>query len=510
MEAPYFELQGISKYFARVVANKDISFAVRRGEVLALLGENGAGKSTVMKILYGLYRADEGRIFKDGQEQKIHSPKDAMALGIAMIQQHFSLVSAHSVVENIILGNVHGVVDYKKARAAVQRLAEENGFDIPVDAKVAELDVGLQQKVEILKALYQNAGLLIMDEPTAVLTPQEADKLMGFIRDYAKRGGAVILITHKLKEVMAAADRIVVMRAGRLCGDLPAAETDEAQLSRLMVGEDLEIPQKDENAPVLEKAKPRLQVEGLCLQNPKEPPLVDALSFSIAAGEVFGIAGVSGNGQEELCELIWGARKPTAGSIRLDGEDISALDIRGRIAKGIGYVPVDRYRDAMVMEMSLAENMMLKASYGGVWASHGILRQKALHKATEEAIEAYNVKAPGPDVPARSLSGGNQQKVVLAREVQSGGSLLILNQPTRGLDLGAINNIHTTILRQRAEGKSVLLVSTELSEIFKLCDRIAVMYKGAFMGIYQPGQLSTESIGLLMAGYKPQGEEALV
>ncbi|MEG0779464.1 MAG: ABC transporter ATP-binding protein [Oscillospiraceae bacterium] len=506
METPFFELRGISKYFARVIANQEVSFSVNRGEVLALLGENGAGKSTVMKVLYGLYRADEGQIFMDGKEQKITSPKAAMALGISMIQQHFSLVPAHSVIENIILGNVHGVVDYAKCRESVQALADSYGFDIPVDAKVSQLDVGLQQKVEILKALYLNANLLIMDEPTAVLTPQEADKLMTFIREYAARGNAVILITHKLKEVMAAADRIVVMRGGRVCGDLAAAGTDEAELSRLMIGEELVSPRRKPARDI--SPVPRLQVQNISLQRQGEPPLLHDLSFTIAAGEIFGVAGVSGNGQEELCEIVWGAQAPDSGTISLDGQDITALPIRQRIGRGIGYVPVDRYRDAMVMDMTLAENMMLKSSYDKGWTTHGFLNQKKLHAITNGAIADYNVKTTGPDAQAKSLSGGNQQKVVLAREVSHGDSLLILNQPTRGLDLGAINNIHSAVLKEREAGKSVLLISTELSEIFQLCDRIAVMYKGGFMGIYSPEELNTEKIGLLMAGCHPTGEEA--
>ncbi|MEG0897568.1 MAG: ABC transporter ATP-binding protein, partial [Ruthenibacterium sp.] len=445
MKTPFFELRGITKYFARVIANKDVSFSVNRGEVLALLGENGAGKSTIMKILYGLYHADEGEILMDGHVQKINSPKDAMALGISMIQQHFSLVPAHSVIENIILGNVHGIVDYTKCRASVQALADSYGFDIPVDAKVSQLDVGLQQKVEILKALYLNANLLIMDEPTAVLTPQEAGKLMAFIREYAARGNAVILITHKLKEVMEAADRIVVMRAGCVCGDLAAASTNETELSRLMIGEDLVAPLREAAQNI--STIPRLQVQNISLQRKGETPLLHNLSFSIAEGEIFGVAGVSGNGQEELCEVVWGAQAPSDGNIFLNGQNITALNIRERIARGIGYVPVDRYRDAMVMEMTLAENMMLKSSYDKSWVTHGFLNRKKLDDITNTAIADYNVKTTGPDAQAKSLSGGNQQKIVLAREVSQGDSLLILNQPTRGLDLGAINNIHSTVLK---------------------------------------------------------------
>lgn len=507
MQVPFFEIQGVSKYFAKVIANKDISFSIQKGEVLALLGENGAGKSTIMKILYGLYRADEGKILMDGKEVKITCPKDAMKLGISMIQQHFSLVPAHTVTENIILGNVKGRIDHKKCHEDMKKLADTYGFDVPVDAKVSELDVGVQQKVEILKALYLNARLLIMDEPTAVLTPQESETLMQFVKSYTEKGNSVVFITHKLKEVMEVADRIIVMRNGRVSGNLKKEDTNETELSRLMIGKDLVQPEKD-SGPMGDKAKVRLKVEGLTIEKKGEAPLLRDISFDIREGEIFGIAGVSGNGQEELCEAITGSLKPTAGHISLNGEDITGLTVRERIGKGIGYVPVDRHRDGMVMPMTVAENMMLKESFGSKWANHGFIDKKKLNACTQKAIEDYQIKAPGPDARAGGLSGGNQQKVILAREVSVGSELLILNQPTRGLDLGAINNIHTVVLEERKAGKSILLVSTELSEIFEMCDRIAVMYKGTFMGIYRSEELNTEKIGLLMAGYAQEKEAA--
>lgn len=505
MGVPFFEIQGVSKYFARVVANKDISFSIGKGEVLALLGENGAGKSTIMKILYGLYRADEGKILMNGKEVKITCPKDAMGLGISMIQQHFSLVPAHTVTENIILGNVKGRIDYKKCQEDVKRLADTYGFEIPVNAKVADLDVGVQQKVEILKALYLDANLLIMDEPTAVLTPQESDILMEFVKSYTAKGNSVVFITHKLKEVMEVADRIIVMRNGCVSGDLKKEDTNEAELSRLMIGRDLVQPEKEDNGQG-ENARVRLKVEGLSIEKKGEAPMLKDITFDIHEGEIFGIAGVSGNGQEELCEAITGSRKPTGGRITLNGEEITGLSVRERINKGIGYVPVDRHRDGMVMPMTVAENMMLKESFGTKWARHGFIDKKKLNAYAQKAIEDYRIKAPGPDARAGGLSGGNQQKVILAREVAVGSELLILNQPTRGLDLGAINNIHMVALEQRKAGKSILLVSTELSEIFEMCDRIAVMYKGTFMGIFRSDELNTEKIGLLMAGYEQEKE----
>ena len=506
MDTPFFELRNVSKYFARVVANKDISFSIQRGEVLALLGENGAGKSTVMKILYGLYKADEGQIFMDGKEQKIGSPKDAMALGISMIQQHFSLVNAHTVTENIILGNVRGVIDYDRCKKEVEELAGQYGFDIPVDAKIADLAVGVQQKVEILKALYLKTSLLIMDEPTAVLTPQESETLMQFVKEYTAKGNSVIFITHKMKEVMEVADRIIVMRNGRLTGNLTAKETNEVELARLMMGKEMVAAKRDEEQDDQGK-KVCLELKNVTVKHKGAMPVLDHLTFQIMEGEIFGVAGVSGNGQEELCEVICGALPVTEGSVFLKGKDITGTSVRERIGLGIGYVPVDRYRDAMVGDMTLAENMMLKTSFDRTWTRHGFLNRKKLYDHTQKAIEDFEIKAPGPDAQIRGLSGGNQQKVILAREVGNAGEMLVMAQPTRGLDLGAINNIHTSILEERRKGKGILLVSTELSEIFELCDRIAVIYKGAFMGIYRHDELTTERIGLLMAGYK-EGKEA--
>lgn len=506
MDVPFFELRNISKYFARVIANKDLSFSIKRGEVLAILGENGAGKSTVMKILYGLYNADEGQIFMDGKEVRIHSPRDAMNLGISMIQQHFSLVHTHTVTENIILGNVHGKIDYDICKKEVQDLALQYGFEVPVDSKISELAVGVQQKVEILKALYLNAKLLIMDEPTAVLTPQESDKLMEFVKEYTAKGNSVIFITHKLKEVMEVADRIIVMRNGMLCGDLKASETDKKELSRLMIGEDI-VPAERQIDEQQQEKEVKLDLDHVTVHDKGHLPILRDISFQIHAGEIFSIAGVSGNGQEELCEVICGALKATEGHIYLDGDEITNASVRERIAKGIGYAPVDRHRDAMIMNMTLAENMMLRTSYDKKWKHNGLIDKKKLDAYTNEAIAAYKIKAPGPDAEAKGLSGGNQQKVILAREVDNGSRILILNQPTRGLDLGAINNIHTSILEERKKGKSVLLVSTELSEIFELSDRIAVIYKGSLMGIYRNGELTIEKIGLLMAGYTVESEE---
>lgn len=506
MEAPFFELRNVSKYFAKVAANKDISFSIKKGEVLALLGENGAGKSTIMKILYGLYKADSGKILVNGEEKKIESPKDAMKLGISMIQQHFSLVSAHTVTENIILGNVKGKINLKSCEEAVSKLSEQYGFHVKANASIKDLSVGEQQKVEILKALYQKANLLIMDEPTAVLTPQESDNLMNFVREFTAKGNSVIFITHKLKEVMAVADRIIVMRDGEICGDLDKDKTNENELSYLMIGKDIEpiIKEDIENKDI----KPVLRVENISYADRERVTRLKDVNFTINSGEVLGIAGVSGNGQGELCEVICGALKADEGKIMLDGVEITNTSIGERINLGIGYVPANRHRDGMVMDMTLAENMMLKTSYDKKWLKNGFIDKSNLENYTKKLMEEYDVKASGPNALAKELSGGNQQKVILAREVDTGSKLIIFDQPTRGLDLGAIDNVHKSILRERSEGRSVLLISTELSEIFALSDRIAVIYKGIIQGIYKPQELTTEKIGLLMAGYSGVKEGA--
>jgi simple sugar transport system ATP-binding protein len=499
--APFVELKNISKYFAKVIANQDVSLEIRKGEVLALLGENGAGKSTIMKVLYGLYRADEGQILVDGVARAIHSPRDAMQLGIAMIQQHFALVQAHTVTENIILGLVQGRYDLKQYDKVVADLAAQHGFAVEPSAVVRDLPVGVQQKVEILKALYQNAQLLIMDEPTAVLTPQEADVLMRFMRQNARAGKAVVFITHKLREVMEVADRIVVMRGGRVVGDVRKDQTDELTLSRLMVGREIHERTyvEDETAAA---GRVGLELQHVSIYDARENIYrLKDVSFGVHAGEILGIAGVSGNGQDALCDAISGYRRLDAGKVLLDGTDITTHDVRARISLGIGYVPSDRHRYGLIMPMKLTENMLLKSSFDRTWVRRGLIDHKKLEDYTGARLRAYDVKATGPDAMARSLSGGNQQKVILAREVDKGRRAIIFDQPTRGLDLGAIDNVHRTILEEKKKGKAIVLISTELTEIFALSDRIAVMYQGEIVGIYKNHDLDTEQIGLLMAGY---------
>ena len=494
------ELKHISKRFAKVLANDDVSMEIKEGEVVALLGENGAGKSTIMKILYGLYHATSGEIYINGERREINSPREAIASGISMIQQHFSLIPAHTVTENIILGHCKGKIDYKAKEKEIQELADKYHFAVNAGEYVKNLTVGAQQKVEILKALYLNSKILIMDEPTAVLTPQEAEILMKFVRDYVAKGNSVVFITHKMKEVMEVSDRIIVLRNGRVSGTISEEEVrsvKETELVNMMIGHALEVLKSPGGE---ESRKVRFSVSNLSIIPKDEVPILSNISFDIHGGEVLGFAGVSGNGQQELCEAIYGARTIHSGKIILDGEDISALPISERIRKGIGYLASDRYKYGMVSDMSLSENLMLKASYLDRWVKHGIIQWKKVNQDTENIIENYKVKAPDYSVNIGSLSGGNQQKLVVAREVDMGKNLVIFDQPTRGLDLGAINYVHKTILKEKELGKSILLVSTELSEIFALSDRIAVLYKGRIMGIYRNGEISTDQIGLLMAG----------
>ena len=495
---PVVEIDHVSKRFAKVLANDDVTITLNKGEVVALLGENGAGKSTIMNILYGIYHMTSGEIRVDQVRREIGAPRDAMALGISMIQQHFSLVGAHTVTENIILGNVKGKIDYEAEERKVQELSDRYQFGVSAKAKAGDLPVGMQQKVEIMKALYRDTRILIMDEPTAVLMPQEIDTLMDFIRRFVAEGNSVFFITHKMKEVMQVADRIVIMRNGRVSGTVSKSEVRMADLARLMIGHDLEELRRSEHDE--KKEAVRLKVDHVTVEQKGGVPLLKDLDFEIHAGEILGVAGVSGNGQDSLCELLYGALKPSSGAITLDGKDISNLNVAQHIALGIGYCASDRYRYGMVSDMTLSENMMLKSSYLHRWDKGGWISWKTVDRYTQDKISQYSIKAPDPSVTIGSLSGGNQQKAVVAREVDMGRNFVIFDQPTRGLDLGAINYVHQTILNEREAGKSILLVSTELSEVFALSDRIAVICEGKFMGIFRNGDLTTEQIGMLMAG----------
>lgn len=496
MKEPFVELRNISKYFARVIANKDVSFTINKGEVLALLGENGAGKSTIMKALYGLYHADEGEFIINNKPFIINSPKDAMKLGIGMIQQHFSLIPAHTVLENIVLGNEKGYLNKKVLAEKVQSLSQKYNFNIDPNSYIKDLPVGIQQKVEILKALYQDVKLLIMDEPTAVLTPQEAITLLDFVKDFAERGHSVVFISHKLQEVMHIADRIIVMRNGLVLGDILKSETNEKDLSKLMIGKDI---------PVLKKTEKKfsdtiLKVENLTVVGKQGHLALKNVSFTIGKGEILGIAGVSGNGQQELGETISGLYLTKEGEIYLEDQPINSLTVKQRIDAGIGYVHADRHTAGLVLDMSLSENLLLKTSFHKEWSDKSFINRKKLNEHAEKIVHDYSVKTSGIDEQMKGLSGGNQQKVVLGREVEIGKKLIIFDQPTRGLDLGAIEYVHRTILEERNKGKCILLISTELSEIFALSDRIGVLYDGKMLRILDKENADIETIGMLMAG----------
>jgi len=496
MKEPFIELRNISKYFARVIANKDVSFTINKGEVLALLGENGAGKSTIMKALYGLYHADEGEFIIDNEPCIINSPKDAMRMGIGMIQQHFSLIPAHTVLENIVLGNEKGILDRKKLAEKVYSLSQKYNFNIDPNSYIKDLPVGVQQKVEILKALYQDVKLLIMDEPTAVLTPQEAITLMDFVKDFVKRGHSVVFISHKLQEVMHIADRIIVMRNGIVLGDILKKDTNEKDLSKLMVGKDIPVLKKT----TTQFSETILKVENLTVAGKQGHLALKNVSFTIGKGEILGIAGVSGNGQQELGETLSGLYLTKEGEIYLENQPINSLSVKERIDAGIGYVHADRHTAGLVLDMSLSENLLLKTSFHKEWSNKSFIKRKKLNKHAEKIVQNYSVKTSGIDEQMKGLSGGNQQKVVLGREVEIGTKLIIFDQPTRGLDLGAIEYVHRTILEERNKGKCILLISTELSEIFALSDRIGVLYDGKLLRIMDKEDANTESIGLLMAG----------
>jgi simple sugar transport system ATP-binding protein len=496
------KLKGITKYFPGVVANDHVSLDVRKGEVLALLGENGAGKSTLMKILYGMYQPDAGQIVVEGRSASIRSPQDAMNLGIGMIHQHFTLVPVHSVVENILLGAGKGPKAKMSAEAAareITRIGAAYGLEVEPEALVYELPVGIQQRVEILKALFRGAKTLIMDEPTAVLTPQETERLFDFIRDFTREGNSVVFITHKLQEVLELADRIGVLRNGKVVGELSREDASEKALARMMVGREMEEMGK-KAAPGRGAAEKVLQISGLWVKGSRGHWAVENLDLEICGGEILGLAGVSGNGQEELAEAICGLREAAKGDIQLKGRPILGKDAAEIIRTGVGYIPSDRHREGLVLDMSVKENLILKRFDSKDFSGKGILKESKIRKYSESLIRRYSIKTSSPEERVRELSGGNQQKVVVAREMDVATSLLVAVQPTRGLDLGAADYVHRTLLGARSAGKAILLVSTELSEILFLSDKIGVMYRGRILKFFDPTEVDIEEIGLAMMG----------
>lgn len=494
------EVKGVSKKFPGVLANDGVNFNLRKGEVHSLLGENGAGKSTLMNLIYGLYRPDEGEILVNGKNTVIHSPKDSIALGIGMVHQHFMLIPVFTVAENIMLGDEtvkRGSLDRAAVSAKIIEISKQYGLDIDPNAVVGDLPVGIQQRVEIVKTLYRNANIVILDEPTAVLTPQEAEDLFRVMRDLTARGVSIIFITHKLKEVLAVSDRITVMRAGRVINTVLPKETDSAQLANMMVGRQviLTVDKKDHEA-----QEEILKVEGLHARDARDMETVHGVSFSVRAGEVLGIAGVQGNGQTELSEALTGLRYPTGGSVTIVGKELTGKAPRLITEAGLAHIPEDRQRHGLVMSYSITDNMALCDYYRAPFSQKGVIQPKALDENANRLIHAFDVRTPSAYVSASKLSGGNQQKVIVARELSRSVKLVIANQPTRGLDVGSIEYIHKEIIKMRDSGVAVLLISAELDEIMALSDRIAVMYRGQIVAVVNAKETTREQLGLWMAG----------
>ena len=513
---PILEAYQITKRFPGVLANNAITLEIRSGEIHVLLGENGAGKSTLMNILYGLEQPDRGEIRINGSPVQFSSPKDAIAQGIGMVHQHFMLIPVFSVLENIVLGIERsqqswlgqgwlgqlGKLDRRSPTRKIQALAEQLSFKVNLQSRVSDLSIGAQQKVEILKALYRNANVLILDEPTAVLTPPEVIEFFDLLRSLTAQGLAIILITHKLKETLAIADRISVMRQGKLIGTVDPTTARESQLAEMMVGRSvlLQVEKPAEAAVTL--SPPVLQVQGLRVTDDRRHTAVDGVDLTLREGEILGIAGVQGNGQTELVEAIVGLRSPSSGTITLLGRDCTHATPRQRIERGVAHIPEDRGKNGIVDRYSLADNAALCTYYKPPLAKRGVLQPKAIARQAVVLLEAFDVRPPNPQAIARSLSGGNQQKLIVARELSRGAKLLVASQPTRGVDVGAIELIHRRIIEARSQGIAVLLISSELDEILALSDRVAVMFQGKILETLPIAQASRERTGALMAGIK--------
>ena len=495
------ELRGITKSFGTLIANDSISLKVEAGEIHALLGENGAGKSTLMNVVYGLLEPDAGEILVDGKPLKVTGPADALAAGIGMVHQHFMLVNVFSVAENIMLGNEHvkgfGFLDLNAAREEIRRVSKEYGLDVDPDAIIEELPVGIQQRVEILRALIHHAKVLILDEPTAVLTPQETDELLAIMRNLADGGTAIVFITHKLREVQQAADRITVIRLGKVVGEAAPTATQE-ELATMMVGRPVSLTvEKDPSKP----GEIVLAVEHLTVRNSSGRALVADVSFDIRGGEILAIAGVQGNGQSELAEALIGLQEFVHGSIKMAGQELVGASVRECLHSGIAYVPESREIDGLVGSFSLAENLVLDLHDLPPYASGIRMFQGKVKQDAQQRVAEFDVRTTGIESPASSLSGGNKQKLVLARELSRPVKLVVASQPTRGLDVGSIEFVHKRIIAERDSGRAVFISSTELDEVLGLADRIAVMYRGAIIAIVPP-DTSRSQLGLLMAGIK--------
>lgn len=500
------EMNHITKRFPGIVANDDVSIQVKKGEIYALLGENGAGKSTLMSMLFGMYEPDEGEIIIRGEKVKISSPSHATQLNIGMVHQHFKLVSNYTIAENIIMGmepvkKVLGfikTVDIKRANEEIRELSRKYGLEVDPEKVIEDVNVSIQQRVEILKMLYREAEILIFDEPTAVLTPQEIEFLLEIIKELRNNGKTIILITHKLEEIKKIADRCAILCRGKLIDVLDVASTDTKTMANLMVGREVNF--------TVDKAEPKmgdevLRVENLTVKNQDKYEVVKNVSFSIHKGEVFVIAGVSGNGQVELADAIAGLMKPSAGKITLNGKDITQYAIRKRNLEGIAYIPEDRHNTGLVMDFSLADNLALKSYFEEPFSKKGIIKGEEFEEYGNKLIEKYDIRSSqGNETIVRSMSGGNQQKAIIAREIESDASLLIFVQPTRGLDIGAIENIHKQIIGERDAGKAVLLISLELDEVMNLADTIGVIYNGEMQKIADAKTLTPGEVGEFMMG----------
>ena len=510
MENEYIiEMRNITKVFPGIVANDHITLQLRRGEIHALLGENGAGKSTLMSVLFGLYQPEEGEIYKNGERVDIRTPNDATALGIGMVHQHFKLVEVFSVFDNIILGAEPckaGFLTTKQARERVAALSEQYGLQVDLDAKIEDITVGMQQRTEILKMLYRDNEILIFDEPTAVLTPQEIDELMNIMRGLAREGKSILFITHKLNEIMAVADRCTVLRKGKCIGTVNIADTTKEQLSNMMVGRDVKFAV--DKTPAI-PGDVVLDVRGLSVKSQlHKKDAVHRVSFAVRRGEIVCIAGIDGNGQSELIYALTGLMPVESGEIYLSGEDITHASIRHRNTHGMSHIPEDRHKHGLVLDYSLEQNLVLQRYFEPEFQKRGFIRFDKMRAYADGLIERFDVRSgQGATTTARSMSGGNQQKAIIAREIDRDTPLLIAVQPTRGLDVGAIETVHEELVAERDRGHAILLVSLELDEVMSLSDRILVMYEGEIVGEFDPKKTTAQELGLYMAGAKRQMAE---
>ncbi len=498
---PILELRGITKRFPGVLANDKINLTLNKGEIHALLGENGAGKSTLMNILYGLYEPDEGEIFVNDEKINVSSPRDAISRGIGMVHQHFMLVPVFTVTENVMLGDettrAGGFLDRKTPAARIREISDEYSLEVDPDSFVRDLPVGVQQRVEIIKLLYRKADILILDEPTAVLTPQEVDELFTIMRSLVASGKSIIFITHKLREVLTFADRITVIRGGKVIGTTTPKEANQNQLAAMMVGRDVDLEVNKKPANIKDTV---LEVKDLVVLDDLNHVAVKEVSFDVKGGEILGIAGVQGNGQTELVKAITGLSHPVAGKMKLMDQDITHASPRTITEIGSAHIPEDRQRDGLVLTATIADNMVLNTYYLDPFAKGVMTQEDQVQNNAEKIIENFDVRTPSALIPVGSLSGGNQQKVIVGREFSRPIKFLVAAQPTRGLDVGSIEYIHSRLLEKRDDGCAILLVSTELDEIMKLSDRIAVMFDGSIIAIVDAEGATKEQIGLLMAG----------